>query len=70
MILFNKPAKEIYLRTKKETKKKKIKPSKKAKAGIIDKTNIDEIKTHVVSPVLIQSDVPFANNIFYFNLII
>lgn len=33
-----------------------IEPSKKARAGIIDRTKIDDIKTHVVSPVLIQSD--------------
>ncbi len=56
LILFNKPAKkEIYL----FLHQKKRQPSKKARAGIIDKTNIDDINTHVVSPVLIQSLISF-----------
>lgn len=40
-----------------------MKPSKKANAGIIDRTNIEEIKTHVVSPVFIQSDVELGPDI-------
>jgi hypothetical protein len=57
LILFNKPAKINFIYF--YLKKKKIKPSKKARAGIIDKTNIDDINTHVVSPVFIQLDVSF-----------
>jgi hypothetical protein len=46
----------------------KFKPSKKARAGIIDKTNIDETKTHVVSPVFMQLIVSFEFNIFIFQI--
>ncbi len=62
LILFNKPAKkEIYL----FLHQKKRQPSKKARAGIIDKTNIDDINTHVVSPLFIQSLVTLELSIFH-----
>lgn len=63
LILFNRPAKLIqsfhYLT-------KENKPSKKAKAGIMDNTKIDETNTHVVSPVLIQLIVSLLDIYFFF----